>query len=69
MAADPSCGSLGPFDARLETCAVASAITVYSRPSESIRLKRRGVHGMYRTYSSRKTSFKCIRVKPVQFKL
>ena len=54
MAADPRDEVLGPFDARLETCAVASAFAVYSRPSASQRLKRRRVHGMSRTYSSRK---------------
>ena len=69
MAADPSCGSLGPFDARLESCAVASACEVYSRLSKSTRLKRRGVHGMYRTYSSRNYIASVAYVKPVHFRL
>ena len=52
-AASPRDEVLGPLDARLETCAVASACEVYSRLSESTRLKRRGVHCMMRLLSSR----------------
>ena len=51
MAADPPHGVLGPFDARLETCAVAAFGFDKSNPLS----KRRKVHCMTISQSCRKT--------------
>ena len=55
-AADPRDEFLGPFDARLESCACRGRRSQCTANYQCIiASKRRGVHGMYGEFSSRRT--------------